>query len=450
METADLLALARRAVSEAQTGEAVEAYAAWERGTEAKAFEGEVESLSSAETSGLGVRVIAGARLGYAYAADPDPEHIPGLVEQARANSAFATPDQGNVLPEPDPAEPLDGIALPDLLDTPTEEKVALALEIERIARGLDPRIRAVETAVYGEDFMRRAIVSTTGVEAATERGDCSVMLVAMAEENGETQTGFGFELGRRPRDLDLNAAATEAVERATRLLGATKPKTERMPVILEPYPAASFLGVLAAALTAEAVLKGRSLFADKVGQKIAAPGVSLVDDGRLLAGPGAEPFDGEGVPTGRTALVEAGTLTGFLHNTYTAARMGARSTGNARRGGFRSTPGVAPTNLFLEPGADGPSALLARAGRALLVQELLGVHSGANPISGDFSVGVSGVLVEGGAAGRPVREATIASTITDILGGIAAVGSDLRFFPFGGAIGAPTVLVGEMTVAGT
>jgi len=191
-------------------------------------------------------------------------------------------------------------------------------------------------------------------------------------------------------------------------------------------------------------------LFAGRVGERVASDVVQLVDDGRDLAGPGAEPFDGEGVPTRRTPLIEAGVLRGYLHNTYTATRMGSASTGNASRAGFKSTPGVSPTNLILAPGTESPSKLAAGAGRALLVQDLIGVHSGANPISGDFSVGVNGVILEDGEPAGAVREATIASTVLDILKDVVAVGNDLRYLPFGGSIGTPTILIGEMTVAGT
>lgn len=448
--TEELLALARAALEAAKPGEAVEAYAAWGRETDVKIYEGAVESLTSAESSGVGVRVISGGRLGYAYAADPDPGELAALVEQARTNATLSAPDDGNVLPLPRTIEPLDGILLPELLAARTEEKVALAMALERAARDADPRVSGVETAQYGEGIGRAAIVSTSGVEAAGERGDCWAVAVALAGENGDTQTGFGLRIARRPGDLDVAGAGREAADRSVRMLGAHKPKTERMAVILDPISAASFLGVVAAGLTAEAVLKGRSLFAGKIGERVASDVVRLVDDGRALEGPGAEPFDGEGVPTGRTVLIENGVLGAFLHNTYTATRMGAASTGNARRGGFKSTPGVAPTNLILEPGTESPEQLYARAGRALLVHDLIGVHSGANPISGDFSVGATGVLIEDGQPGAPVREVTIASNVLDILRGIVAVGNDIRFLPFGGAIGTPTILVGEMTVAGT
>jgi PmbA protein len=232
-------------------------------------------------------------------------------------------------------------------------------------------------------------------------------------------------------------------------MLGATKPTTERLPVVLDPWAASSFLGVLAGSLSAEEVQKGRSLLAERVGEEVASSLLSLVDDGRLTEGPAAAPFDDEGVPTGRTALVEYGVLRGFLHNTETARREGVTSTGNARRSSYRGVPGVSPSNLFVEAGSASANDLLAQAGRAVYVQDVTGVHSGANPVSGEFSVGATGLRVDGGALGEPLREMTVASTLLDMLRAVTAVGSDLRFFPGGGAIGTPTLLVGEMTVAG-
>jgi PmbA protein len=450
-DTADLLELARRAVDAARKGESVEAYASWGRETEVKVYAGEVEALVSAESRGVGVRVISEGKLGYAYAADPDPGELADVVEQARTNAALATADEGNVLPQPQPIEPLAGILLPDLLEATPEQKVELAFAIERACREADPRVKGVESAQYGEGLGRVAVVSTTGVEASAERGDCWAAAVALASDGGaETQTGFGLQIARRPADLAVEAAGREAAERGVRLLGARKPPTGRMPVLLDPFAAASFLGVVTAGLSAESVLKGRSLFAGRIGESVASEHVRLVDDGRELAGPGAEPFDGEGVPTRRTPLIEDGILRGYLHNTYTAARMNAVSTGNASRAGFKSTPGVSTTNLILSPGKETPEKLAAGAGRALLVQDLIGVHSGANPISGDFSVGVNGMILDGGVPAEPIREATIASTILEILSNVIAVGNDLRFLPFGGSIGTPTILIGEMTVAGT
>ncbi|MGH2676651.1 MAG: metallopeptidase TldD-related protein, partial [Actinomycetota bacterium] len=185
------------------------------------------------------------------------------------------------------------------------------------------------------------------------------------------------------------------------------------------------------------------------VGESVGSEVVTLVDDGRLADGPASAPFDDEGVPTSRTPLIERGVLRGFLHNTVTARRNGSASTGNASRPSYRGVPGVSPSNLLVEPGSAPAEALLAGAGRAVYVQEVKGVHSGANPVSGEFSVGASGLRVEGGELAEPLREMTIASTLPEVLKGVVAVGSDVRFLLGAGAIGTPTILVGEMTVAG-
>jgi PmbA protein len=216
--------------------------------------------------------------------------------------------------------------------------------------------------------------------------------------------------------------------------------------VLLDPCAGESFLAVLAGGLSAEAVQKGRSLFADKVGATVASPALSLVDDGRLLDGPGAAPFDDEGVPTGRTDLISDGLLHGYLHNTYSARRGGTTSTGNAQRAGYRSTPGIGTTNLFVEAGSASVEDLMLRAEDGVLIQEVTGVHSGANPISGEFSVGATGLRIREGAGAEALREMTIASTIPDMLKAVSAIGSDLRFFS---SVGTPTILIGEMTVAG-
>ena len=231
-------------------------------------------------------------------------------------------------------------------------------------------------------------------------------------------------------------------------MLGATKPPTAKVPVVLDQFAAMSFLGVLAAALSAEAVLKGRSLFATMVGQQIGTELFTLVDDGTITTGPAASPFDDEGVPSGRTELFTAGTLNGFLHNTYTAARMGSgtASTGNAKRGGYKTTPGVGTSNFYLDAGELSFDELLARADGGVLIQDVSGVHSGANPISGEFSVGATGLRIAGGTLGEPLREMTVASTLPEMLAGITGVGDDLRFFS---SVGTPSIMIGEMTLAG-
>ena len=444
----DLHELCAAAVESATGDEAVEAYAEESRHTEASALRGEIEGLTFAESRGVGVRLIAGGRLGYAYAADPTPDEVREAVRRARENAALAEPDEFNVLAAPAAAAPIAELYREDQANIPTDRKVALALDLERRAISIDARASKIDAAQIGDAVSRVAIASTTGVQAEYARTDAWCVAVSLAVESDETQTGFSFAIGRGIDDLGWEAIADEAVRRAVRMLGATKPPTAKVPIVLDQFAAMSFLGVLAGALSAEAVLKQRSLFASMVGQQVGSELFTLVDDGTITIGPAASPFDDEGVPTGRTELFTRGTLNGFLHNTYTAARTGGgtRSSGNAKRGGYKSTPGVGTSNFYLDAGELSFEELLAKAEGGVLIQDVSGVHSGANPISGEFSVGATGLRIAGGALGEPLREMTVASTLPEMLAGITGVGSDLRFFS---SVGTPSVLFGEMTLAG-
>ena len=444
----ELSDLVRAAVGDAQPGEQVEAYGQEARETEVSALRGEVEGMKFSESRGVGVRVIRDGRLGYAWAADPSSDEVRQTLGRARENAALAEPDEHNGLPEPETFAPM-----PDLFDdasaaVTTDAKVRRALDLEAYTVSRDPRVTKVDLAQIGDAVSRIAIASSLGVDAAYERTDAWVVVVTLAVEGDETQTGYSFRVARGLDDLAQESIASEAVDRAVEMIGASKPSTAKVPVILDPFAAADFLGVLAGALSADDVLKGRSLFADLVGQQVGSEAFSLVDDGTVLEGPGACPVDGEGVPSGRTELFTRGALNGFLHSTYTARRAGGgqHSTGNAKRGGYKSAPGVGTSNFFLEAGEHAPEDLYAMAEGGILINDLSGVHSGANPISGEFSVGATGVRIIGGVPAEPLREMTIASTLPAMLEGVRAVGSDLRFFM---GVGTPSILIGEMTLAG-
>ena len=444
----DLGELVRSAVESAQADEAVEAYAQESRQTEASALRGEVEGLEFAESRGVGVRLIRDGRLGYAYAADPSVDEVRKAVGRARENAALTEPDEFNVLPAAEAVTPIPALFREDSAEVATGDKVQMALDLERRLVTTDPRVTKVDLAQVGDAVSRVAIASTVGVDAEYARTDAWVVAVTLAVDGDETQTGFSYRIARALDEVGPDAVADEAIERSVRMLGATKPPTAKVPIVFDQFAAEDFLGVLASALNAENVLKGRSLFADMVGQRVGSDLFTLVDDGTILDGPGASPFDGEGVPSGRTELFTAGTLNGFLHDTYTAARMGdgQRSTGNAKRGSYKGSPGVGTSNFYLDNGSTPFEELLRKAEGGVLIAEVSGVHSGANPISGEFSVGATGLRIEGGALGEPLREMTIASTLPEMLAGITALGDDLRFFS---SVGTPSVLVGEMTLAG-
>jgi len=465
-----LLALVRKIAGEAQPGEQVEAYAARSKGIDVKVFGGEVESLASENVEGVGVRVVVDGRQGFAWAGSLEPDVVAETLAEARDNAGFGSPDEHLGLPDPDEAagtgvdRPALDLWRDALLATPADDKVALALELERAVMGADPRIRGVRTVSYADGASEMALANSLGVEATARRTVCSVSALTLAGEGVGTRTGYGFSVSREPAELDLEEAASMAAERAVRLLGATQPKTRRLPVVFDPLVASSILGVISGALNGESVLKGRSMFAGaggsrrrgrgdtpqplgRLGEMVAGPHISIVDDPTNPEAFGAAGYDSEGVPTRPVRLIENGRLARFLHNVHTGRRSGSGTTGSAVRAGYTSTPGVGARALHFEPGSAPPEELLRRAEGGLFVQSITGLGSGASPVTGDFSVGADGLIIRDGALAEPVREVTVASTFQRMLLDLE-VGNDLQWLP-GGAAGI-TILVPEMAMSGS
>ncbi|HEX6256399.1 MAG TPA: TldD/PmbA family protein [Euzebyales bacterium] len=451
MSADELLGVLDRIVDRARADEGVEAFGLDETETTVKAHDGAVESLSSARRRGVGIRVVSDRRVGYCYTVDLSDDALAAALDEARDNASVGTPDDGNVLPGPRPVDDFDEDQLYDAAVervTP-DEKVEAAIAVEQATRGGGRHITGTDAARYGDSVRIAAIASSTGVRADYRRSDAYLLVEALAGRDGSTTSALGLSMGRSLAELDTDATAAEAVDRATRLLGGTAPSTARLPVVFDPFVTASFLGLVAGGLTAEAVQRGRSLFAGKVGEQLAPSFVQLVDDGRLVGGPAAAPWDGEGTPTQRTVLLEDGVLRGYLHHVASAVRDGTSSTGNASRPSYSAPPGLSPTNFYIEPGTTSPAGLIADIDTGFYCQQVMGLHSGANPITGDFSVGAAGVMIRDGVFAEAVREATIAGSIPQMLEQLIAVGDDLRFLPFGGAMGGATLVVDGMTLAG-
>ena len=448
----DLLELASSVVAQAQPGEDMEVYVTRGTDTEVRAYEGEVESLTSADSSGVGVRVLVdgseGSRVGFAWAGSLDPDVIAATVADARDNARFATPDPDVVLARPDGVAAVeldlwdDGVA-----STPMEKKVALAVELERATRAADPRVRQVSSADYADSRVEVALASTTGVSSSRRRTTAFLSVDAIAGVGAETQTGTGFSVGRGPGELVADEAMDEAVMRALRLLGAEKARSARCTVVFDPRVVSTLIAVVASALSGEAVVKGRSFFAGRIGETVAAPSVTLVDDPTDFRAFGAASHDGEGLACRRNLLLADGVLLMFVYDTVSARRAGTRSTGSAVRGGFAGTPSAGCRALVLEPGTRGQDQILASVGDGLYVQSVTGIHSGVNPVSGDFSVGAEGLMIQDGALGPPVREVTVASTLQRMLQSVVDIGNDLRWLP--GTAAGQTLAIADMQLSG-
>jgi PmbA protein len=448
----DLSAVARRAVEATTAAGAsdAEAYVSREGGRTVRVHGGEVESLEAATQAGVGVRAWHGHRVGYAYGTDLSDDGVRELAGRASEAAAAADEDEFAAPPQPAEVEALPGLSDPSIAEWDSSRIAELALTVERTALDSDPRLVGVEVAVYADADEQVAIATSTGVAGSYEASSAYAYLSALAEGEGARETGLGFGLARGPRGLDPEAIGAEGAGRALSMIGAGKPASRSCPVVLDETVAASFAGLIGGGLGAKAVQRGRSPFAGRLEEEVASEAFALFDDGRDPEGPASAPFDAEGMPRRRTALIEGGRLRSYLFDTYTANREGTSSTGSASRQGYRSLPSVSTSNLVVAPGALSLEQLLAEAGEGVYVTDVAGLHSGVNPVTGVFSVGASGRIIRDGALAEPVREFTIAGELVAMLSAVSAAGAEPRWVPFGGSVSTPPLLVAELAISGS
>lgn len=448
IEVPDLQAIADRIVAQAKPGEHIEAYVGRGGETSVRVYEGALEHFVSAQSDGVGIRVIKDGRTGTAYAGTLDATAVAEVLAEARDNVQFGTVDEFAGLASPDGVEPVpQKFWDDDLANFPTEGKVDLTKDLERRALAADSRVRT-ESANYDDGWDESAFATTSGIRTSGRSNSCYVSVVTLADDGDETQTGFGFSVGDSPKDFNLDKAAREAADRATRLLGATKPTTKRTTIVLDPYVTSQFISVLSSAFSGENVSKGRSIFAERLGEQVAVPFFTLVDDPTNKLAYTATDIDGEGLAARRNVLIEDGVLKMFVHSSYSARRMKTTSTGNATRGGFAGSPGVGCLAMQVTPGAKSQAELIASIDDGVLIQEVSGLHSGVNPISGDFSTGASGMTIVNGVVGAPIREFTIGSTLQRMLHDIVAIGNDVDWLPMR-AVGL-SLVINDVTISGS
>jgi PmbA protein len=445
----ELLDLARAIASRVAPGEQLEAYVARGGDTDVRVFNKEIESFASAESAGLGVRVVREGRVGFAWVAALGEAAAAEALAEARDNAQYATVDEHAGLAEPDGVEPatLD-LWRDELASTPAEKKIELAMEADRLTRAGDARIRQVPFCDYSDGWGESAIATSTGIEAESRKTSCFVSAYAVAGEGDGTQTGYGYSAARRIEDLDVSKASEDAVTRATRLLGAKKPASSRLTVVFEGRVSSTILAIIASTLSGEEVAKGRSLFANRVGEEVAVANFTLVDDPTAAVAWGATPSDAEGLACRRNSLIEGGKLLGYLYDTHSARLAGTVSTASAVRGGYRTTPGVGARAISVEPGDLDQDEIIARIDHGVLVQSVSGIHSGVNAVSGDFSVGAEGLMIRNGQLAEPVREITIASSLQKMLQQVSFVGSDIEWLP--GSAAGVTLAIDDMSMSGS
>lgn len=406
--------------------------------------DGAREALETAAELGAGVRVVRGGRVGFASAGGADLETLKGLWRRATEQLPHAEPEKGRQLPAPvaDRADPAFAASLWDesLFTRPWKDLDERLIQTEAAARAGGRVLRAELAETRGEVV----VANTRGVLAQEQGGSASIEVSVAAEDGGQTQVGEGFRVARRFADLDCFAAGGEAARRAAAGVGARRVRAGRRTVLFEPWVAAEFLELLADLLSAEEVQGGRSLLAGRLGERVASPLVTLRDDPRRHGGPASAHYDDEGLPTRDKAMIDGGLLREYFHDSATAARASLPSNGCGYRGSWRGLPGPGPSNLYLAPGPLTREALVSDTKDGLLLLEVLGTHM-VDPVSGEFSVGVSGYEVEKGALGRPFQGAMVSGNLLEMLARVDAVASDLVHV---GSFGSPTFRVAALDVA--
>ncbi|MBZ0291811.1 MAG: TldD/PmbA family protein [Anaerolineae bacterium] len=421
------------------------------RETEIRVDRGEVEKLSQSDSRGMGVRVIEAGRTGYAYTSDFSDESIEKTWRTALELAAVATPDEYRALPEPQPI-PDDDLEIWDqsLVEVATDDKIALAKRIERAALNYDSRVVMTNACTYQDGISHMYLANSKGFAGQYGQTVCVGFLYAFArDEAGGMTSGIGLGASNYFSQLDADAIGEEAGRKAVSMLGGQPVATQTGTVILDPVVGAQIVGTLAAALTAEAWQKQRSFLLDKMGQTVASDMVTLMDNGRMKRGLGSAPFDGEGVPTRATRLIDEGVLQNLIYDSYSARKAGVQSTGNAQRAGHRSLPQLQPSNFYMQPGNVTPEEMIKSVDKGFYVLNVMQT-GGIDPVTGDCSMAASGLWIENGEIAGPVNGVTIATTLGDFLQNVTQVGSDLRMVPFFGNIGVPTLRIDNVIIGGT
>lgn len=406
-----------------------------------------VDTLKSAREKRLGLRLCFGQRSATTATSDLSQASLRQLLDDTVAMAQATAEDPFGGLPDPGAfAAEVPDLDLwdPEATDLPMQERIALAAAAESAALDFDARIVNSEGGEYSHQDARIVFANSHGF-TGEYRGSSVVLSVSpIAAENGGMQRDGWYSVQRRLRKLESpEAVGRTAARRALRRLGARKVATQQVPVVFDPDMAASLLRSICGAVSGSALYRGASFLVGKLGQQVADPALSVVDDGRLAGGLGTRPFDGEGLPTRRTVVIQDGVLTSYLLDTYTGRKLGLASTGNASRA-LGQRPTVGPTNFCVVPGPHAPEAIIRSVDRGLYLTEMIGF--GVNLVTGDYSRGAAGIWIEQGALAYPVEEVTIAGNLKDMLTQIEMIGNDLEWR---GSIAAPTLKIARMTVAG-
>ncbi|MDX1359180.1 MAG: TldD/PmbA family protein [Clostridia bacterium] len=408
----------------------------------------EIDGYDLATNSGLGLRGFYNGKIGYSYTEKISDDSIDFIVKGAIENALINDNVDDDVIFEgSEKYTPVDNVN-PELEKVTEKEKIEFAKDMEKKALAMDPRIVASQYCMLGTGSGTSMLSNTKGLDLEDSGNYAYAILMVLAMENGVYSSGFDFVFGNDFSKFDSDKLAKESVTMAIDFLSAKSIASGDYKIILDGMVFADMLGAVSNIFSARAVQKNLSMLKGKIGEKIASDCVTLVDDPFLKGGINTSSFDGEGVATRYKEIIEKGVLNTYLHNLKSAVRDGVESTGNASRGSYKSTIGISPSNFYFKPGEKSVEELQEGIEKGIHIVELEGLHSGFNPISGDFSLPAKGYLIENGKRTAAVNQITVSGNYYKALAKIEAVASDLKF-ALGGGTGSPTVVIESLAIAG-
>jgi len=446
----DLRELTSDVVRRAMKGGATAAEAVVREGSEFSTLVrlGEVETLKEAGSRAIGVRIFFGQRAASTSSSDFSPASLDQMIGAALELARVTSEDPFAGIPEPGLLGAISGdldLFYEDVYSLPSAERIAYARRAEKAALDADTRIKNSEGGSFDAAIGRKVLANSHGFVSEYQRSYCALAAVPIAQtDEGAMQRDYWYSVARSLGRLESpEHVGRVAAERTLRRLGARRAKTAQVPVVLDPLVARSLLDHIFEGVNGDSVYRGASFLAGKLGEKVAGDNVTVIDDGTMVGGFGTSPFDGEGVPTRRTVVIENGVLRSYLLNTYTAKKLKLATTGNAARG-LAGTPGIGTGNFFLQPGSKPPKEIIAGIKEGLYVTEFLGF--GVNLVTGDYSRGASGLWISNGELTYPVEEITVAGNLKEMFRNISEIGNDLEFR---GSSACPTIRLDGVTVGG-
>jgi PmbA protein len=429
----------------------MEIYFQADRSTSVRVFNGEIDAYNIAEKGGLAFRGLIDGKMGYSYTEKLDEDSIELLLSEARENAALIEAEEQDELFGGSESYQQVETYSETLAATSPDRLIEAALNLEKYALEVDPRIQMVNYLGVSNNESELTIINTKGLDVQSKNTIAVAYVSAVAKEGEDTATSIDLKYTVQDfSNIDAKQIATTAATEALTKLNAQPIESDNYTVILRNDAAADLLNCFPSIFSGDAVEKGMSRLQGKLGEQVVGSNITIVDDPFLPGAPGNVAFDSEGSATARHELIKEGKLLTFLHNRKSAKKAGVESTGNAFKGSYRSTVSIQPNNLFIEPGNESLDDLIAGTERGMLIVELHGLHAGHNAVSGDFSLSCIGYLIENGKVVRPVNQITVSGNFFELLNNVEALGNDLQFSGVSrGACGSPSLKIKSLAISG-